>query len=231
MLAWIVLLIAAITGLLALLQTHADRLETLPGLPVAIAIIAGVSLLYLLTFRRSERESDRGSSRLALTLAVLAAGAAAIPALQSANLWPWPPLRHQPEARPSSPPLRSGGAAVRLRRSDGGRFSAQGEVNGAPIRLIIDTGAASVMLKASDAEAAGLDVRGLAFDTAIETANGATYVAPVRLRSVAIGGIRLDDVEAFVSKPGSLNESLLGMSFLKRLASYDLGGEFLTLRQ
>ncbi len=45
------------------------------------------------------------------------------------------------------------------------------------------------------------------------------------------GCCELDDVEALVAKPGSLNENLLGMSFLRRLASYDLNGDFLTLRE
>ena len=38
------------------------------------------------------------------------------------------------------------------------------------------------------------------------------------------------DVEALVSKPGNLNESLLGMSFLRRLRSFDFSGDFVTLR-
>jgi aspartyl protease family protein len=47
---------------------------------------------------------------------------------------------------------------------------------------------------------------------------------------VAIGPIRLDQVDALVTKPGVLNESLLGMNFLRRLRSYEFSGEFLTLR-
>jgi aspartyl protease family protein len=38
------------------------------------------------------------------------------------------------------------------------------------------------------------------------------------------------DVEALVAKPGNLKESLLGMSFLRRLRSYEFSGDFLTLR-
>jgi aspartyl protease family protein len=39
------------------------------------------------------------------------------------------------------------------------------------------------------------------------------------------------NLDARVSKPGALNESLLGMNFLTRLRSYEFSGEFLTLRQ
>jgi aspartyl protease family protein len=52
----------------------------------------------------------------------------------------------------------------------------------------------------------------------------------VRLRSVAIGPLVVDNVDALVSQPGSLNENLLGMSFLRRLRSYEFSKDFLTLR-
>ena len=45
-----------------------------------------------------------------------------------------------------------------------------------------------------------------------------------------MGAIRLTDVEALVAKPGTLRESLLGMTFLRRLRSYEFSGDFLTLR-
>jgi len=87
-----------------------------------------------------------------------------------------------------------------------------------------------VVLRTADAERAGIDVSNLAYTTPVNTANGVTYAAPVRLRSVAVGDIVLHDIEALVSKPGKLNESLLGMSFLRRLRSYEFSGDFLTLR-
>jgi len=50
------------------------------------------------------------------------------------------------------------------------------------------------------------------------------------LRSVAVGPIALPQVEALVAQPGTLKESLLGMTFLSRLRSYEFSGDFLTLR-
>jgi aspartyl protease family protein len=124
----------------------------------------------------------------------------------------------------------SGEKAVRIRGDGGGHFSAQGSVNGADVRLMVDTGASTVVLKAADAELAGIALDGLSFTVPVQTANGTAYAAPVRLREIAIGPIAFDDVEALVAKPGSLNESLLGMSFLKRLRSYEVVGDFMTLR-
>lgn len=124
----------------------------------------------------------------------------------------------------------TGERAVRIRGDGAGHFSAQGTVNDAAISLLIDTGASTVVLKAADAERAGIDLNGLNFSVAVQTANGTTYAAPVRLRSVGVGPIVFDGVEALVAKPGSLNESLLGMSFLRRLRSYEVVGDFITLR-
>ena len=72
--------------------------------------------------------------------------------------------------------------------------------------------------------------RGYLITIAVETANGSTFCAPVRLREIAVGGIAYQNVEALVAQPGNLKESLLGMTFLKRLRSYDFSGDFLTLR-
>ena len=123
-----------------------------------------------------------------------------------------------------------GEVTVRIRKHPSGHFVARGAINGTRTRMMIDTGASTVVLRTADAERAGIDVSNLAYTTPVNTANGVTYAAPVRLRSVAVGDIILHDIEALVSKPGKLNENLLGMSFLRRLRSYEFSGDFLTLR-
>jgi aspartyl protease family protein len=52
----------------------------------------------------------------------------------------------------------------------------------------------------------------------------------VRLGKVSIGPLDRKNVEALVAQPGTLSQSLLGMSFLSRLRSYEFTGDFLTLR-
>jgi aspartyl protease family protein len=125
---------------------------------------------------------------------------------------------------------QAGERAVRIRKHPSGHFVARATVNGSAIRLLVDTGASTVVLKPADAEKAGIDIRSLSFSVPVSTANGTTYAAPVRIRSLAVGPIVMEDVDALVSQPGSLKESLLGMSFLKRLRSYEVSGEFMTLR-
>lgn len=123
-----------------------------------------------------------------------------------------------------------GEQAIRMRRQDNGHFVARGAINGVTLHLLVDTGASTVVLKPGDAERAGIDVSSLSFTTPVSTANGTTYAAPVRLKSVSVGPLEVRDVEGLVAQPGSLNENLLGMSFLKRLRSYEFSGDFLTLR-
>jgi len=124
----------------------------------------------------------------------------------------------------------TGEQAVRLRRQDNGHFVARGAANGVSLALLVDTGASTVVLKPADAARAGIDTSALAFTTPVSTANGTTYAAPVRLKSVSVGPLEIRDVEALVAQPGALSENLLGMSFLKRLRSYEFSGDFLTLR-
>jgi aspartyl protease family protein len=64
----------------------------------------------------------------------------------------------------------------------------------------------------------------------VQTANGTTYAAHVRLRTLALGPIAINDVDALVAKPNALKENLLGMSFLGRLRSYEFTSDMLTLR-
>ncbi|MCB1515312.1 MAG: TIGR02281 family clan AA aspartic protease [Hyphomicrobiaceae bacterium] len=123
-----------------------------------------------------------------------------------------------------------GESAVRIRKRRDGHFAATTTVNGATLTMMVDTGASTVVLKPADAIKAGIDVGALAYAVAVRTANGVTYAAPVRLQAVSIGPIVIKDVEALVAKPGNLNENLLGMSFLRRLRSFDFSGDFVTLR-
>lgn len=123
-----------------------------------------------------------------------------------------------------------GHRSVRIRRRPDGHFIARSEVNGTAITMLVDTGATTLVLKSSDAKLAGIDTDRLSFTIPVRTANGLAYSAGVRLRSVSVGPIVIRDLEALVAKPGSLNESLLGMNFLTKLKSYEFSGDFLTLR-
>ena len=71
----------------------------------------------------------------------------------------------------------SGQQAVRIRRQPGGHFVARASINGQDMTLLVDTGATSIVLKQSDARAAGIDVDALSYRIPVRTANGLAYAA------------------------------------------------------
>jgi aspartyl protease family protein len=120
-------------------------------------------------------------------------------------------------ADPAVDPLRSGAV---LKGGDG-HYWAQAEVNGAPVRFLVDTGATEVAL--------GFDLSRLQYRSSVVTAAGRTRAAAVRLASVTVAGARLEDVDALVIENG-LDSSLLGMSYLGRLSSFQATRQALFLR-
>ena len=110
-----------------------------------------------------------------------------------------------------------------------GHFVVEADVDGVDVRFLVDTGASHVILSAGDARRLGFELPALDFTRAYRTAGGIVFGAPVVLGAVIIGPIRLDGVQASVGGPG-LGQSLLGMSFLNRLASYRVADGRLTLQ-
>ena len=226
---WLIAVILSLLGLFVLMQNGMAGLDTLPALPIAAAVIATLVAVYILSSRSRSPEPVRFARAGAIAAALALLAAAFAFKNQGALQGLIPGASKAPEANYSDG--KDGPRAVRLRKRDGGQFMARAEVNGVSVDLMVDTGATDVVLKHADAERAGIDTSALTFSTPVNTGNGTAYAAPVRLRAITIGPIRLEGVEALVAKPGSVNESLLGMSFLRRLRSYELAGEFLTLRQ
>lgn len=122
-----------------------------------------------------------------------------------------------------------GRVALRLKRQADGLFSARARLNGSPTHLTVDTGAATLVLSAEDARRAGIDVKNLSFTVPVQTASGTVYAAPAQLERVFVGPLGAANVAALIAKPGRLDFSVLGMSFLKRLRSYEIQGNHLTL--
>jgi aspartyl protease family protein len=230
MLGWLALIVTALIGLFIRFQNteqaHNASTFWLAGIGFALLVVA----FYLATLkvRWSDARSPRWPLIGVLCLVALGVGGAWIGKDQILLGFG---KRSQSSASGDRAFTAPGPVSVLIRRDADGKYLAYGHINAAEAAFLFDTGSSAVMLKNSDAEKAGIDVTRLTFTTPMQTANGTIYAAPVRLRSVGIGLVELDDVEALVAKPGSLNENLLGMSFLRRLESYDLSGEFLILRQ
>ncbi|PTT73991.1 TIGR02281 family clan AA aspartic protease, partial [Pseudomonas sp. HMWF010] len=100
---------------------------------------------------------------------------------------------------------------------------------GQPVRFLVDTGATDTVLTPDDARRLGIDVDEMTFDRQAETANGPGFGAPWTAERFEVGGIRLRDFPVTVNKT-PMSASLLGLSFLDRLESFEARRQTLTLR-
>jgi aspartyl protease family protein len=137
-------------------------------------------------------------------------------------------LEHQrnPNPDPSLEINAAGLPQVVLQRNRMGHYVASGEVNGAPVTFLLDTGATTVALPLALAQRLHLPLRPGVSTT---TANGVVRTWSTHLDSVGIGGLTAHAVRAVVlpNMPG--DDVLLGMSYLKRFELIQRG-DTLTLR-
>ena len=119
-------------------------------------------------------------------------------------------------------------ARVEVPRSPDGHYHMVLEVNGTPVRFVVDTGATDIVLSRADAARIGIDTEALAFVGAARTANGTVNTARVWLDEVRLGPIADTGVPAVVNG-GEMSGSLLGMAYLDRFAEVRIGDGTLTL--
>lgn len=118
---------------------------------------------------------------------------------------------------------------VAITAGRGGHFAVEALINDTSVRLMADTGATLVALTYEDALRIGLNPDNLSYDLRVYTANGAVKNARATLRQVTVGSITLENVRATVARQGQLQTSLLGMSFLSRLKSFQISGSQMLL--
>lgn len=112
--------------------------------------------------------------------------------------------------------------SVSLTADARGHFAATGSVNGYPTSFLVDTGATAVALSAVDARRMGVDYQA-GQQVVVQTAAGAMPAWRVKLNTVKVGGITLNQVDGLVVEAG-LAVPLLGMSFLNRMEMRREGG-------
>lgn len=232
--AWIALLLLVIAGLALLLRTDAGSIAGFDASDFAI-VTASVALLIFIgsslagSYRGRPGQAVRDLAMWVMVALVLVGGYSYREEILGLG------HRVAGELLPPGTILRGetqvvGGGAVKVRRRPDGHFMVKTETNGITLHMLVDTGASTVVLKPADAQKLGIDVERLRYGVAVQTANGTTYAASVRLRNLTVGNISLDNVDALVAKQGALKDNLLGMSFLSRLRSYEFTSDYLTLR-
>lgn len=109
---------------------------------------------------------------------------------------------------------------IEVPQAPDGHYYLTAEVNGKPVRFVVDTGASQIVLTKRAAERAGIDTADLAYVGQARTANGTVATAPVRLQSFDLGPIHDSNLRAVVNR-GEMDTSLLGMTYLTRFAKVE----------
>ena len=120
--------------------------------------------------------------------------------------------------------------AAIIDREPDGHYWTRADVDGTAVKFMVDTGASTVAITFRDAQRIGLNPEELDFKWEIRTAGGIVHGAAVTLDKIRIGRVEVDNVEAMVLREG-LEQSLLGMTFLGELYSYEFRKSQLVIRQ
>ena len=123
------------------------------------------------------------------------------------------------------------GRKVRLAVDERGHFTGEFRLNGRRMEAIVDTGASVVAINQTTARRIGLMLRSTDFSLSVDTANGSTKAAMARIAELQIGRIVVKNVDAVVLEDDALRHTLIGMSFLNRLGSFQVKDGVLLLTQ
>jgi aspartyl protease family protein len=128
----------------------------------------------------------------------------------------------------NAPQFSSNDGSIQLERQVDGHFYADVRINGAPVHMLIDTGASEIALSRNDARMAGLATSIGMNDVVGEGADGAVHGEYVRLDNVELGPLSAQGLDAVVLNSGE--QSLLGQSFLSKFASVKIEDDKMVLR-
>ncbi len=118
------------------------------------------------------------------------------------------------------------GAEIRIPMAIDGHFWVEGELNGVPVKFLVDSGATMTTIGLDTAERAGIEVSARP-DQIVRTGNGLIRVSSARARSLEIGPIERRDVGLHVADGAGLN--VLGMNYLSSLERWGVEGRWLVL--
>ena len=116
-----------------------------------------------------------------------------------------------------------------IQRSYDGHFWVDAYVNNEPITFMVDTGASIVVLSPEDASDLGFDLWDEEYTRQVQTPTGVYAMASINIDTIEVGDVRATNVSGAVIQEG-VDVSLLGLSFLNQLSSYEFQGDELILR-
>jgi aspartyl protease family protein len=222
---WILFLVALVGIILALTRAFPDSIRGRDGW-ADVAYFAG--LLVLLSAGALRARPGRWAQHLrhaavwAAVVAVLAVGFAYRDVFAAA------PQRLK-LAFSDGEPVVGPDRELIVPQDESGAFVVVGRVNGQRVRFLVDTGASDTVLSPEDARRLGIDVGALRYDHQAESANGLVGGARFTADSLQVGPIRLQGFPMYVNQ-APMHGSLLGLSFLNRLAAFEVRDHKLILK-
>jgi aspartyl protease family protein len=122
---------------------------------------------------------------------------------------------------------QSQGGELRIRRSGDGHFWVDAEVNGRPLRFMIDSGATTTTLSEGAARSAGVEPSDN-FGVMVDTANGRIVMQRGSIARFRLGPIEREGLSAHIAPSDMVN--VIGMNLLSSLRSWGVEGDTLVLR-
>ncbi len=121
------------------------------------------------------------------------------------------------------------GEAIELRRQDDGHYWLQVDVNGKPVRFMIDSGATTTAINANTASETGVEVNANGYPIILSTANGRVAAKRGIVRSLTVGPHSIENHQVVVSESfGDVN--VLGMNFLDSMKSWKVEANMMVLQ-
>jgi len=135
--------------------------------------------------------------------------------------WVWQRIKAEAVGEPVSQ-----GSEMRIPMAIDGHFWVTGEVNGAKVKFLVDSGATMTTIDRSTAERAGVSIRP-SRNQVVRTGNGLVRVAVGRADRLSIGTIERTGFAMHVADNEDLN--VLGMNFLSTLDRWGVEGRWLVM--
>jgi aspartyl protease family protein len=122
------------------------------------------------------------------------------------------------------------GEEITIRRQDDGHYWLQLDVNGKPVRFMIDSGATTTAVNGKTARETGIEVDTDGYPVFLNTANGSVAAQRGIIQSLKIGTHEIGQHNVVVSESfGDTN--VLGMNFLDSMQSWKVEANVMTLKQ
>jgi len=119
------------------------------------------------------------------------------------------------------------GEAIQLRRQDDGHYWLLVDINGKPVRFMVDSGATMTAINANTAREVGVEANG--YPIILNTANGRVAAKRAYVDLLSIGSLIIENHPVVVSdRFGDVN--LLGMNFLNNMQSWRVEGNMMVLQ-